>query len=156
MKQIHDFLLIMDKISEEKFNIKIPKYEVLFNLKSERILGMFFVKRKEIGIRFHLELYEKVGFEKYKEVVIHEYAHLINYVLNKGLVMPHGKEWKQIMISLGIVKPMATTSTFNKELLIKAKCKCSKHLLTKSNVLKIKNGIKLRCNNCGKKIKLID
>lgn len=154
MEKVYKFLLKMDEIAIEKFKIKIPNYSVKFDLKSERTVGMFYFKKDGIGLRFHGELLNEVGFKKYKEVIIHEYAHLINFVINKGSVMPHGKEWKQIMNLLGVEKPRATTISFINELLTEAKCKCSKHYLTKSKVQKINNGIKLRCYNCGKKIKL--
>ena len=154
MKEIYDYLKDLDTFSEQKFNIKIPKYEVLFNLNSVNIIGMFIVKKQVIKLRFHKELIEKVGFEKYKEIVIHEYGHLINYLINKGNVLPHGKEWKYIMNQFGIKNPTATTSSFFKELRTKAKCKCSIHYLSKIQVQKIESGFKLRCNICNKKIKI--
>jgi predicted SprT family Zn-dependent metalloprotease len=115
MKQILKLEKKLRKICKEEFGFKPKKIDIILNLKGYRAIGQFRVMGKERSIRLHSYLYKKYKKKYLKEVLVHEYAHYINYMINnkKGKrVFPHGKEWKNIMRILGHENPRATTTKF--------------------------------------------
>ena len=152
---------IKDKLKElESINKSFPKvkYKISFNLKSKRVMGYYRYRRnKKDVLAFNLSVAKAVGFKQFKEVVIHEYGHMITrYIYGYGIRV-HGKEWRKVMYSLGSVKPRATitfgkgSESFKTE--FKMKCKCSVHLYSKNKRTRLRNGTVYRCDNCKKKIK---
>jgi len=136
------------------------KYKVKFNLTSKRVIGIYQYRyyKKDI-LNFNLSICESVGFNKFKEVVIHEMGHLITRELYGYSVDSHGKEWREVCLKLGAIKPRATISfTKNSESFkthFKMNCKCKTHLFTKNKRTRLRNGTVYRCNSCHKKIKEI-
>lgn len=124
-------------------------------LNSIRILGQYSPREKTLYINKRIY---KVNKKKYKTVIRHEYAHFIVDLLFQNNVMPHGKEWKQIMRDLGDSNPRAKTSDFNKEVMIAyphkfttISCKCAKFNIS---IYQLKKYHKKRCLKCGKKLKM--
>ena len=68
--------------------------------RSKRLAGVAYCRNKKIGINPHY--YVDQGFEVMKEVLIHELAHVIQFVLYPKAKQAHGPEWKGIMRTLGV------------------------------------------------------
>lgn len=158
MEELDTFLKFLEKRAEKHLDIKIPRYKISKKLKSKRILGLFQVKNNKLKIKLNKDLILS-NFEKYKEVIIHEFSHMIIFVLygyNEN-IRSHGKEWKNVMRIMGAKEIASTTQVFEKELgEIIAICKCKEHYITKNRATRIKNGTKYLCRNCGKKLKIKD
>lgn len=146
-------------------NLKIPKYKVLFDLKSTKTLGQWKKINNSITLRFHKPLLDEFGEKYILDVVTHEFAHLIaeaNFPYKK---INHGKEWKMIMYMLGHKNPRASTNNYsNSEFLtkkrlenkVKYRCSCRIHWISKRKHSQIKSKrVEFICKNCGKKIKKV-
>jgi predicted SprT family Zn-dependent metalloprotease len=152
------FLKQLESEAKEKLNLKnLPKFELYIDLNTTRSLGFFKKdKNNKLSIHFHKKLFH---LKKYREVIIHEYAHYLAYSIYGYNIMPHGQEWKYIMKILGSTNISTTTSDFTKEIIkfypdkfITLKCNCGKIKISKNkglNILKKKS----YCLSCGKKIK---
>jgi len=161
MKNLFNNIKLIKKLEKEsidKFNLKkIPKYKLFIDLNTRRSLG-FFKKDKNGNLSIHLHK-ELIYLKKYKEVIIHEFSHMLAYHIYGYNISPHGKEWKYIMKELGSKSISATTSDFTKEIIKlypeqfkELKCNCGKIKipLRKANTLLKKKSI---CRSCNKKIK---
>ena len=148
------------KLEKEFPHIKF-KYKVKFTLISKRIIGTYQYRyyKKNI-LNFNYNIAQKVGYKRFKEVIIHELGHFITRELYGYNVSAHGKEWRTICIKMGAIKPRATISFLkNSESFqthFKMKCKCkNKHLYTQNKRTRLRNGTIYRCNSCKKKIREI-
>lgn len=90
------------------------------------------------------------------QTVPHEVAHLLTYAVHGTRVKPHGREWKQMMYSLG-KRPnrchsLDTTTVTKRRSVTKVEyiCGCGeKLLLTRNRVTKMRNGKTYRHIRCG-------
>jgi len=146
----------------------IPKFDIDFSLSSSSKLGSVVYRKKWIDLEIPIMKLNKDLLYEFKDlyirdVVIHEYAHLVVYKLfpnrynwNKK-VMPHWKEFKAVC-SYFWIDWSSTTSTFrNSEVLKKKKnkikkwtykCDCSIHEVSTQRHNKIQRWIKYVCRKC--------
>ena len=92
------------KIAEKHFKVKFEMPEIRYNVKSTTA-GLAY--HQKWLIRYNLILMVENEEHFLKHTVPHEVAHLINRKVNKvpegkKRLMPHGKEWKEVMVLLGI------------------------------------------------------
>lgn len=162
---IEEHIKELKKRARKIFKIKKKKLkcEIKYDLNSRRTLGMFCKIGKEKYFRFNKKIIE-INKEKYLSVVEHEFGHLIVSIIHKKeKVLPHGKEWKEVMRALGAKEIGATTKEFKEEVkeaykgnLIECECKCQKHYLTKAKVNKmVLENVKFKCVKCDKEVKVI-
>jgi predicted SprT family Zn-dependent metalloprotease len=126
-----------------------------FGVTKKRTAGLAF--RYQNRVSFNPTIMEIMG-EKFKEVVLHELAHLMQYHAFPYAKQAHGPEFRRCCALIG-----ASGTTFisdenltnalpvkrNTVTRYKAHCVCGIHYLTKAKLDKIQiNGVKYRCNNC--------
>ena len=154
-QKIIDLLQHLELVSLNKYkiNLKVIKYKVKFELLSTNKLGLFKVNLKnKMSIHLNEFLFKESSFSDFKEIIIHEFAHLLSYLVYGPLIDPHGPKWKSIMKELGSKSISSKTNTFS---LIKRKpsdciasCKCTSVVISAHRATKIKNGVKYRCRKC--------
>ena len=121
-----------------------------FNLNEAEVFAYFYPNLNKIS--FNLNIAKEIGFERFKEVIIHEFAHYINYKIYKNL--KHNALWKKEMLKLGINNARATIErNINRIGLFKVNCTCSEYMITKNRLTRLKNGRAYKCKKCGNKIK---
>jgi len=117
-----------------------------------------FFHRSSVCIHINLKFLKNVKMSKFKEVVIHEYAH---YVISKlhqpyRIRQVHGKEWREVMFKLGSVKPRRTIDFSNSShsftTHFDVKCSCSTHKFTKNKLTRLRKGSVYICPSCKTKI----
>jgi len=87
-------------------------------------------------LEFNKNYWTQLPVEEYKETIIHEVAHMINYIITG--TNGHNKSWKKIMEALGISNAKATTNyKIDKSYLLTPKkimlyCKCDTHVMSKN------------------------
>ena len=151
----------LKELAKSDFNIKkkkIKKLTLSFDFSSIRILGQYVHEDKLIYLNKKIA---ELNPEKFKSVLVHEFAHFITTHLFPE-AQPHGKEWKAVMIKLGEKKPSARDSFFSEEVkeaykssFLIFKCKCQEHSLSKRRANKIlRKEIKYSCSKCGSSLKL--
>ncbi len=158
--KVLDTIKELNKIVGREFGSDIiPMCKVTYPLRNGRALGK--ASRTKMEIKLNPLLLEEFGETYIKEVVVHEYAHLvihklypfgINVKRNKK-VMPHGQEFKKVCRLLGI-EGKATTKAFSDSKILKnnkliVKCKCSEHYVSKRVYNNISKGIGYICKKCG-------
>jgi predicted SprT family Zn-dependent metalloprotease len=122
-------------------------FKVSFNLTDFNTYGLYTPKNKILY--FNLLVANKVGFNRFREVIVHEFVHYINDV--KYTNFYHNKLWKDEMRFCGIVNPMATIDLnqfFIQKSSIKVKCDCSYYFISKNRFTRFKNGRDYRCSKC--------
>lgn len=92
-------------LAEKKYGIKMPQVNVAFDLESVRLAGT--ANLRSGLIRLNPVMMKKYTDEFINSTAVHEAAHIITtqlWVQNKIRKMPepHGKEWKNVMTSLGV------------------------------------------------------
>jgi len=156
-KKLKDLLKSLDNRAMKLYNLKL-NYSISFDLKSSQTIGYFSNKKNNLNIVFNKKVFKESKFKDFKEVIIHEYSHMIVYVLY-GKVYAHGKQWKSVMKSFGIKNPSATTSAFKnvkkKESDKLIKCSCGKRYISSNRASRMKNGTKYICCSCSKPLKLL-
>lgn len=132
----------MRELIEKKYNLALSPIPIFFDLKGKRA-GVFHYNILTVGnvrvgdshnlkIRYNLKnlLEDEVGF--ILNIVTHEYCHYACHMLSKRekiSFQAHGKEWKDMMVFLG-VKPSRTHSYKVKpSLYFKYSCKCDAGVL---------------------------
>jgi len=106
-------------------------------------------------LKFNPDIYSRHQDDFSNRTVPHEIAHLIAYVLNAGKrPKPHGFEWQQVMIKLG-VKDATRCHHYNIEGLARRRerpyiysCSCAVHRLTSILHKRIQQGQTRTCNRC--------
>ena len=89
------------------YNRDLPEIPVLFDLKG-RAAGMYRVQNNTRVIRYNPYIFAKYFADNIATTVPHEVAHyVVDMLYGAGRVKPHGYEWQQVMLSLG-VEPRAT------------------------------------------------
>lgn len=92
------------QIAENKLKQSFPRPEINFKLKGKSA-GVAHLQTNKIRFNPILLLENQTAF--FNEVVPHEIAHLLAYLLY-GRVKPHGREWQGLMFNLFNVKPKTT------------------------------------------------
>jgi len=156
-KKLNKLLKKLDKKVKRLFKLDL-NYSIKFNLESSQTIGYFSNRKNKLNIVFNKSVFKDSKFKDFKEVIIHEYSHMIVYVLY-GSVPAHGEKWKLIMKILGINNPTATTASFRnikkKESDKLIKCGCGKRYVSSNRASRMKNGTKYICRLCSKQLKLI-
>jgi len=157
-KKLNKLLKKLDKKVKRLFKLEL-NYSIKFNLESSQTIGYFSNKKNKLNIVFNKMVFKESKYKDFKEVIIHEYSHMIAYVLYGGIIQSHGEEWKLIMKNLGINNPTATTASFRnikkKESDKLIKCGCGKRYISSNRASRIKNGTKYMCKLYSKQLKLI-
>ena len=144
---------------EQHFNQPFKPIEIRFDLHG-RISGMYVVKHKQQFLRFNPFIFSKFFEDSLENTVPHEVAHYISHVLfgiNK--ILPHGKEWKSIMHTLG-ADPRVTGNYDLSGIKIKRQrrfdytCDCATHQLTTVRHNRILRGkTQYFCRRCNGKLR---
>ncbi|MCW9012870.1 MAG: SprT-like domain-containing protein [Gammaproteobacteria bacterium] len=152
---------ITDQCIERLANIhriNVPSIPVKFDLKG-RASGMYMVRGRKRFIRYNPYLFARYFDDNLSTTVPHEVAHYVSDVLF-GLknIKPHGKEWQQLMLSLG-VKPEVTGNydlhgiPVRRQKRFNYQCGCQQHQLTTVRHNKIQAGkARYFCRQCGSQI----
>lgn len=128
------------------------KFKVCFELKN--IYGAYQPKTKILY--FNLDVAKVVGFNKFKEVVVHEFAHFISDIKYKNL--HHSELWKNEMLFCGILNARARINFDNIFIPINktpVKCNCKTYYITKNRLTRMKKGRVYKCPSCKGPIKEI-
>ena len=128
------------KIASKKHKVKFEMPEIRYNVKSTTA-GLAY--HQKWLIRYNLILMVENEEHFLKHTVPHEVAHLINRKVNKvpegkKRLMPHGKEWKEVMALLGV--PADVTHNYDVTSIDRAPR--AKRKTTESKVARILNQIK--------------
>ncbi len=134
-------------------DMKSLKYKVKFDISSISILGQFKAfKKTKFSLHFNEYLFKNSSFKDYKEIIIHEFAHLITYVVFGKQVDAHGSKWISVMKTFNAKNISSKTNAFK---LVKRKpseclagCSCSEYYISSNRATKIKNGVKYICRSC--------
>lgn len=121
----------------------IPVY---FNLRG-RAAGMYRVKQAQREIRYNPYLFAKYFADNLMNTVPHEVAHYaIDCCYGLRKVRPHGKEWQQLMVALG-VEPSVTCRydlsgvPQRRQQRFDYRCDCRTHQLTTIRHNKVQRGV---------------
>ena len=117
--------------------------------------GMYQIRGSQRRIRYNPWIFAKYFEESLENTVIHEVAHyVVDCVWGIRRVKPHGKEWRQIMVTMG-AEPNVTghydltgipTRHYKR---YAYKCDCKTHQLTILRHRKIvERGASYRCQSC--------
>lgn len=119
-------------------------------------------KDKKWALRFNLDYLTNNNDKIKKELIAHEYAHIITCEIYGKRCKPHGKEWKEVAKNLGAVPKASFTEkdTYippKKRILKKYpyKCGCSEHMLSSIRHNKAQNKTIYYCKKCKGKLELI-
>ena len=135
-------------------NLETP--EIRFDLRG-RAAGQFCVRRNCLQLRFNAFLFAKYFDENLAQTVPHEVAHFLVYALfmqpGNRRVLPHGREWRQMMRLLGA--PPATRHDFDlsdipvrREQRFAWRCDCRTHSIAKRTHLRMLRGEQRICVHC--------
>lgn len=90
----------------------LPPYEVLFNLRGRAAGQLRYNRGGQILIkpvlRFNRILMDQNRSEFFKEVIPHELSHLAAYAHWGTKILPHGREWKWLMVECFGLEPRVT------------------------------------------------
>lgn len=156
-------LNLLKQKAKTDFNLELD-IELSCDLKGTRTIGQCKkLSSNSYLIRLHKPLLEHYQETYIKDVLYHEFAHAVQMSLYKHRVLPHGKEWKDILQTLhdlnykNIVKP-----EYKKLILISKKrnyeifnytCKCGiLHKLTSIRERRIRRGYVYLCKTCKTKL----
>lgn len=150
MTATHQCLAKAAEIMQREFVI-IP---VEFDL-TGRAAGMYCVKNKRRWIRYNPYLFAKYFDDNINETVPHEVAHyVIDQVYGHARVKPHGQQWRELMLSLG-VNPQRTCDYDMQGIPQRQQhyhtyiCQCTSHQLTSRRHNKIiREGARYHCRRC--------
>lgn len=78
----------------------VSNIEIAYDLHTIRLGGQAVVKKHTYKMRLHPAALLKYKDQYINDIVVHEYAHLVQLKLYPNS-KPHGREWKQIMRFLG-------------------------------------------------------
>ena len=142
------------KNSERKFGQQFSLVTVDFDLWG-KCAGMYQVRGSKRRIRFNPWIFSKYYDESISNTVVHEVAHyLVDCIWGIRHVKPHGKEWKNTMLALGVEPivrgnydltgvPQKIYQRFD------YRCDCKVHHLTTLRHRKItEQGAIYRCQAC--------
>ncbi len=98
-----------------------------------------------------------------KELIAHEYAHIVTCEIYGKKCKPHGKEWKEVARVLGAV-PKASYVTKDTYIPKKTRelkrynytCGCNEYKLSSIRHNRTKKGISYYCKKCGEKLVMGD
>jgi len=121
------------------------KFKVCFDLDSYDTYGEYHPNSNVLF--FNMVAANFFGFEKFREIVIHEFAHYIAVIKYKN--MNHNKIWKKIMFDCGIfnAKAKSDLGTFPYKGLVPVSCKCSTHYIKRNELFRFKSG-RVKCKKC--------
>ena len=102
---------------------------------------------------------EQMNYTEIRDLVIHEFAHLLCRKLYPKASRSHGKDWKQCVYSLGGTNVNATCDNtrirlHKDDVLVKCKCDLKYKFVPKKVAKEIELGVCYLCSICHKKIKL--
>jgi SprT protein len=130
---------------------------VYFNLNSIRTAGFAHYKifAQEMSIRLHAKALEYYGQEYIDRTVVHEFAHIIQYV-NFPNASAHGRDFKRIMRAFGSPGTRChnydletvTGKTRKRQMRINYSCDCQNHMITTTKHNKILKGANYICRSC--------
>ena len=137
------------------FNTRLVAIPVLFDLHG-RAAGMYKVRGALRTIRYNPEIFTRYLHDNISNTIPHEVAHYVTDVLY-GLrnIRPHGKEWKQVMLTLGAAPEVACRydlgdMLIRKQLRFQYQCGCTSHSLSAVRHNRICQGkARYRCRQCG-------
>lgn len=156
MKEIKKELKRLKHLAKDIFGIKV-KYSVEW-VSSTNTIGQcrYLGKDEKFIFSFNKYIYKQVGFNEFKDTIVHEFAHAVTNC-KYPYAKPHGSEWKNVMRSLGAKNISARSKKF---LNIKRKpsdkevfCKCSTHIISTRMYNSIKNGERYICKKCSSLLK---
>lgn len=112
-----------------------------------------------LSVHFSTQLWAVANDTQRKQTVVHEICHIVS--MDRGIFDSHGSYWQGLMLQCGHQPNRCTTVQRPDELrnadqrVIKAKCKCKTHTITKNRATRIKKGSSYRCLSCLSPISLV-
>lgn len=152
----------MDVICQasELFQKAFKPIPIKFDLKG-RAAGMYCVRGRKRWIRFNPYIFAKYFTDNIENTVPHEVAHyVVDIIYGQRHVRPHGREWVEVMQSLGVAPER--TCRYDLEgvplrvhRLFDYVCDCSQHQLGSRRHNKIERGqAQYFCKQCQQKLAL--
>ena len=113
------------------------------------------------AISLSKKIIEQMSYTEIRDLIIHEFSHLLCKRLFPKADKPHGRDWKHCVYSLGGTNVSATYNSQHiklKESDVLAKCKCDPkfRFISKRIADKIEKGGAYICTICHKRIKLAE
>lgn len=144
-----------------KFGFEIP-LTFDFNLRSKTAVGQatsILGDPSKNKISLSRMAVEQMSFIEIKDLVIHEFAHLLCRKLYPQATRSHGKDWKKCVYSLGGTNVSPTQNNtaikLNKDdVLVKCKCEQKYKFVPQKVAKNIEKGDCYLCSICHKKLKL--
>ena len=137
--------------SNKTFGRTFAPIDIRFDIRG-RCAGQYCVKGGYRYFRYNMDIAKKNGEKVFKTTVVHEIAHYIAKCLHPEYIRPHGKEWKSVMMVLGIHDPKTThtmkCAPARRVKRVPFKCRCTTHMITLNMRTKIKNGSTRICKSC--------
>lgn len=129
-------------------------FKVCFDLKELNIYGAYQSKTKILY--FDLVIANKIGFDIFREVVVHEFVHYINDIKYNNV--KHNKLWKKEMNFCGVSNPRSTI--YFKDIILSnnlfsVRCNCDTYHITRNRLTRLNNGRKYRCPSCKGLLKIV-
>ncbi len=141
--------------ANEIFGKTFKPIEIRYDIQG-KCAGQYCVQGDNEYFRYNMDIAKKNGKEVFKTTVVHEIAHYITKCLHPEYIRPHGKEWKSVMIALGINDPKTThimkCAPARKVKRVPVKCSCMTHMITVNMRTKILNGSVRICKKCKTKL----
>lgn len=141
-------------------------FDVDFDLSGVRCAGRAGYNHLDMRVwmSLHGKALETLGFDKYKNTVIHEFAHILQYLNFPKVKQAHGKEFRTICKVLGgNGKTYSSYDLYSVEGRKRRKktkitrkpykCGCRVHNITLHRIAKIKKGSVYTCIHCNEEIK---
>lgn len=151
---------VQDKVHSTMKKALGPSYnndvKVTFRTDMKHVGGYAYMRSNRIELNEQLFLANEETF--FKDIIVHECAHLIQYVKYPRAKQAHGPEFKYIMVGLGSnpdrCHTMDVSVAFAKPM-YQYKCSCTTHNLSKLIHNKVQNGSNRVCSICKTRISFI-
>ena len=110
--RVNDRIAELQKTTRENFGRYVPYFKLTYDLKTASLGGQ--ARHKVDGSLYHMRLHPAALME-YKdeyidEVVVHEFAHLVQGMTDGSCgSKPHGHEWKRVMRVFGATPDVTHT-----------------------------------------------
>ncbi len=148
--------------SNQKLGLKLPYIPVRFDLQG-KASGMFVVRRGEKIIRYNEIIFSRYLDDSLHNTTAHEVAHYVVHELHgRRRVKPHGKEWQQVMLLLGVTPEVTsrydlTGLPLRQQQQFVYQCRCREHQLTatRHNRVQARRAV-YRCRSCRQPLRYLE
>ncbi len=147
--------------THKKMDVQLHKYYYTCKLRSSRKAALCTIVHDRFCLKFNGYLMAQLNKAELKDLVIHEFAHMVAFTMYGFRIDHHGPEWRGVMKILGAKDLSVSTYCYEKYKKLPndrlAKCKCPKYYVnarTAKNIIEEKYDY--TCTFCKQKIRIID